>query len=300
MEARKDLDSKFAQAVKQDAPNVEIEAAQGLALLEKGQHAMAVVRPSAAITASGVPLPREDELATAHLTSMSVRRMLLSGWHAESAIWSSGSASRRARPAKAVALDGPTRTRGCSMPSRCFSSKYATQAQIKELLRLSPGHTYVKRSSDACSNALRTRRVATRIHGPQGRGYLNCQEIQAIAERSIRRVVTVWMICTTGSEKGSRRPFPQIAQAEMTQEADRAEQAQRMAASSAILDVDLGGVDVDKLLQELQDMEPDPAFPRLQERWRLLILRSRDPADTRVENQDSPSLPPSPSTRVLG
>ena len=302
VEARKDLDSKFAQAVKQDATlNVEIEAAQGLALLEKGQHAMAVVRLSAAITASGVPLPREDELATAHLTSNVSAEDVVKWLLARGKCYLELGQCFKAEPdlAKAVALDGTNEDARLQYAIALrFSSKYVeAQAQIKELLRLSPGHTYGK---------LEQRRLQQRIAHSQGRdtdtwrrkdGVIStAKEIQAIAERSIQasRDRLEDLHHRQREKELEEAFFTQIAQAKMTQEADRAEQAQRMAASSAILDVDLGGVDVDKLLQELQDMEPDPCiFPGSRRDGGASGSSDQEcPADTRVENQDSPSLPP--------
>jgi len=290
-----ELDAKLAAAVKNSpALNVEFEAIKGMACADKGDHAQALQHLSAAIEGAGIMPPKDGSAEPAQKTQVSmedaVKWLVLRGKS-----YRELQQCYNAVPdlAKAVSLDeGSVEARLQYAMALRFSCQYVEAAeQIKHVLRLDPDNMYGK---------LEERRLQQRIAHAQGQDLdtwrrkdsviSTAKQIQARAEHSIKESRSkIESLSHRQKEKELEQAFfEQIRDAKDRQATELRKQA--AASGDAILDINLGGVDVDSLLQELQDLEPDPnVFRTLSPRAPTEEKRKHDEDD---ENEGGPSLPP--------
>jgi len=257
------LDQKMAEAARNNSfINVEIEAAKGLSLVAKGEHATAVGCLSAAIEGAGLVAPKDGAPLPAQKPTVAVDDAVK--WLvARGKCYLEIGECYNAVPdlERAVALDD------ASVEARLqyaialrFSCKYVEASeQIKHLLRLDPEHRYGR---------LEERRLQQRLAHAQGQDLdtwrrkdsviATAKEIQARAEKSIEESRSkVESLNHKKKEKELEEAFfRQIAQAKEKQAAERERMTE--VSQDAILDVNLGGIDVDDLLRELHEMQPDP------------------------------------------
>ena len=294
-----EADERLADAVKNtSAVNVEIEAAKGLALAAKGEHAKAVTCLSAAIEGAGILVPADGAPMPAQ--KLNVRDVDAVKWLvACGRCYLEMAECYNAVPKleKAVALDPVcVEARLQYAISLRFSCRYVEASeQVKLLLRLDPEHRYGR---------LEERRLQQRLAHAQGQDLdtwrrkdsviSTAKEIQARAERSIEESRSkVENLSHKRKEKELEEDFfRQIAQAKEQQEAERARLAEL--SSGAILDVHLGGIDVDDLLRELHEMQPDPnIFANVSPRpTRGGVGGGISDGDAGGKVQPAPSLPP--------
>jgi len=290
------LDAKLAEAVRHSpALNVEFEAIKGLTCADKGDHAKAVEHLSAAIEGAGIMPPKDGSAAPAQRTQVSrddaVKWLVLRG-----KCYRELQQCYDAVPdlAKAVSLDnGSVEARLQYAIALRFSCQYVEAAeQIKHLLLLDPGNRYGK---------LEQRRLQQRLALAQGQDLdtwrsknsviSTAKQIQARAEHSIqesRRKIESVSHRRQKEKELEEAFFQQIQKAKERQ----ATELQQQAATSGdvILDVHVGGVDVDALLQELQNLQPDPNVLRnLSPRAPTEEKRKHDEG---AEDEGLPSLPP--------
>ena len=290
------LDAKLAEAVRQSpALNVEFEAIKGVACADKGDHAKALEHLSAAIEGAGIMPPKDGSAAPAQRTQVSrddaVKWLVLRG-----KCYRELQQCYDAVPdlAKAVSLDnGSVEARLQYAIALRFSCQYVEAAeQIKHLLLLDPDNRYGK---------LEQRRLQQRLALAQGQDLdtwrsknsviSTAKQIQARAEHSIQESRSKIESLSHRRQKERELEeafFQQIQDAKERQ----ATELQKQAATSgdAILDVHVGGVDVDALLQELQDLQPDPhVFRNLSPRAPTGEKRKHDEG---AEDEGLPSLPP--------
>lgn len=284
------LDQKMLEAVQKSVVNVELEAARGISCLAKGLHDQAVVHLSEAISAGGLMAPVDD--AGGAVCKMNVNAEDGVKWLvARGKCYLELSQCYNAVPdlAKAVSLDSASVDARLQYAiSLRFSCRYVEAAeQIKYLLQLEPAHAYGK---------LEQRRLQQRIAHAHGQDLdtwrrkdsviTTAKEIQARAEKSIQDSKSkIESLSQRQKEKELEHDFfEQIAHAKEAQEAECAWQAQLN--KEALLDVDLGGIDVDDLLKELQDMQPDPNI------FANALRRIESIPQQEGEALDTTSLPP--------
>jgi tetratricopeptide (TPR) repeat protein len=262
-EREKKIDEFQARVQQNVALKVEIEAAKGLKLLSDGQYAKAVEHLSSAIEEAGVMGAKAGRSGSEHMQTVHVDdtvKWLL----ARGKCYLEMGECYNAIPdlGKAVSLDG------ASVEARLqyaialrFACQYVEASeQIKQLLRLDPGHAYGK---------LEQRRLEQRLAHAQGRDLdtwrrkdsviTTAKDIQARAEKSIQESRSrVEQAGQRDKEKEFEEAFfKQIAEAKQRQEEEREQLASR---AGALLDVGLNGIDVDELLRELKALKPDENF----------------------------------------
>lgn len=248
------LDSQVAEKVQLNPVlNIDIEAAKGLMFVSKGQYQNAVKHLSAAIEGAGIGSVEGKKTTVGN--DDAVKWLLARG-----KCYQELGQSYNAVPdcAKAVTLDS------ASVDARLqyaivlrFSCQYVDASeQIKHLLLLDPNHEYAK---------LEERRLQQRIAHAQGQdldtwrrkdGVIGvAKEIQARAERSIEESRSkIESLTQRQKEKELEESFfQQIAEARQKQQAEY----DSIAAQRPVLDMYLGGIDVDDLLNTLHEMQPD-------------------------------------------